>query len=535
MDQQTLDSHEEQWSLQRTTILRIYNYYRIGISFLFLFLFVDTDFNEFVGQTDPDLFLTAVVGYIVVNVLISLLTFFVRVELLSKTGPSFVILTLDVMFMTVLMNASGGVSSGLANCIIFTVSFGGGLILGRISTVLPAIAFILTLYGEFYLNLLGQNSFQSFFQAGLIGIVYFVANILFQSVSRALRAREEEVWTLEKVNQLVIDRMRIGVVVMSPDGDIRLINESAQELLETPNLGSTSKKLPYTLTDLLNQWKSERDEQRTLNFHTHASGVELLAQFSTTTDDDNADSLIFIEDSSEAQKQAQQLKLAALGRLSASIAHEIRNPLGAISHAAQLLAESQQLDKGDLRLTEIIGNHCNRMNGVIENVLQMSRRRTAEPQHLLMSEWIDGFMEDFTAGVRGEADVRVELDPPDLALYVDPLHLSQVLGNLCQNGLRYSASQTGEFRVDFRGGVDSTSNHPYLEVVDYGPGVPKDQEKNLFEPFFTTEATGTGLGLYLSSELCAANGARLTYSRAEDAGSCFRITFLQRDKQRLGV
>ena len=532
MDQQTLDSHEEQWSLQRTTILRVYNYYRIGISFLFLFLFLDTDFNEFVGQSDPDLFLTAIIGYIVVNVMISLLTFFVRVELLSQTGPSFAILTLDVVCMTVLMNASGGVSSGLANFIIFTVSFGGGLILGRISTVLPAIAFILTLYGEFYLNLLGQNSFQSFFQAGLIGIVYFVANILFQSVSRTLRAREEEVWTLEKVNQLVIDRMRIGVVVVSRDGDIRLINESAQELLETPNLGNTSKKLPYTLTDLLNEWKSERDE-RTLTFHTHDSGVELLAQFSATTEDDDADSLIFIEDSSEAQKQAQQLKLAALGRLSASIAHEIRNPLGAISHAAQLLAESQHLDKGDVRLTEIIGTHCERMNGVIENVLQMSRRRTAEPQHLVLSEWMDGFVEEFSAGVRGEADVQVALEPKDLAVDADPLHLSQVLGNLCQNGLRYSASQTGESRVDLRGGVDSTSNHPYIEVIDYGPGVPKDQEKNLFEPFFTTEATGTGLGLYLSSELCAANGARLTYSRAEDAGSCFRIIFLKRDRQRL--
>lgn len=532
MDERSLLNHEEQWRLQRSTILRVYNYYRISIGFLLLYLFVDPDFREFVGGTSPELFQWTVLAYIGTNILIALLAFFVRPETLSKTAPSFSILTLDIICLTLLMSASGGVSSGLANFIIFTVAFAGGLIVGRISTVLPAIAFILTIYGEFYLFFLDKNTVQSFFQAGLIGIVYFVSNILFQAVSRTLRARDNDVWTLEKVNQLVIDRMRIGVVVVSPDGDIRLINEAAQDLLETPNLGNTSKKLPYTLTDLLTEWKKERGE-RSLTFHTHDSGVELMVRFSATTDEDDADSLIFIEDSTEAQKQAQQLKLASLGRLSASIAHEIRNPLGAISHAAQLLAESQHLDKGDIRLTEIVGNHCERMNNVIENVLQMSRRRLAEPKPLHLSLWLDGFVAEFTAGVRGDATINVEVDPPELTIEADPLHLSQVLGNLCANGLRYSAARIGESRVDLRAGVDGSSDHPYLEVVDYGPGVSPDQEKNLFEPFFTTESTGTGLGLYLSSELCAANGARLSYSRAATDGSCFRVTFLQKNWRQL--
>ena len=522
---------EQQHSLQRSTILRVYNYYRILISFLFLFLFLDRHFQEFVGSANPKLFQTTILVYLGANILIGLTTLFVRTEILSKTAPSFVILIGDIIGLTLLMSASGGVSSGLGNFLIFTVAFGGGLIRGRVSTVLPAIAFILTIYDEFYLFFLNQNEVQSFFQAGILGIVYFVANILFQTLSQKLRRRETEVFTLEQINQLIVDKMRTGVVVISADDEIKLINDAGKEYLKIPSVPQIpSERLPYSLTDELTEWKTN-PIKGSMTFHTHDSSPELLAQFSPlTTPDKESDTLIFIEDSTEVQRQAQQLKLASLGRLSASIAHEIRNPLGAISHAAQLLRESQNLDRGDQRLSEIIQSHCVRLNGVIENVLQLSRRKAAEPRRLVLNDWVQEFIEEFSAGVPDHPTFEVHIEPTETTINVDPLHLAQVLGNLCQNGLRYSKKHTGEARLKIKGGIEPTTQVPYLEIIDYGTGIDDEFAPNLFEPFYTTETAGTGLGLYLSKELCEANDARLSYKRADTGGACFHIAFFQRSR-----
>ena len=525
---ETVDlSPEELQSSQRSTILRVYNYYRILISFLFLFLFLDPNFQRFVGSVNPELFQITIVFYIGINVLIGLTTLFISVEFLSKTAPSWLVLVGDIVCLTLLMSASGGVSSGLANFLIFTLAFGGGLIHGRVSTVLPAIAFMLTIYDEFYLFFLDENTLRSFFQAGILGIVYFAANILFQILSRKLRTRETEVHTLEQINQLIIERMRVGVVVIADGEQPRLINHAAEGMLQNArNNLSPRENLPETLLQKLTEWK-QKPSPEVAKFSVFETGPELLASFSLlNAPSSDSDTLVFIEDSTVVQKQAQQFKLASLGRLSASIAHEIRNPLGAISHAAQLLTESNSLNKGDQRLSEIIQNHTVRMNGVIENVLQMSSRQIAEPRSLLLHEWMGKFLEEFAAGVPDKLDIATEFLSAAITINVDPLHLSQVLGNLCQNGLRYSAKHTGEHKLKIVGGIDSDSGHAYLEVIDYGTGVDEDLTENLFEPFYTTESTGTGLGLYLSKELCEANEARLSYSKADTGGSCFKITFL---------
>lgn len=517
-------------SLQRSTILRVYNYYRILISFLFLYLFSDVNFREFVGSTNPELFQSTIVFYLGANILIGLaLPIFVSDEFVSKAAPSFIILTADIIALTLLMSASGGVASGLGNFLIFTVAFGGGLIYGRISTVLPAIAFILTIYNEFYLFFLDENELQSFFQAGILGIVYFVANIFFQTLSQQLRRREKEVFTLEKINQLVVEKISTGVVVASHDGIIKLINASGREFLfpGTREL-SENTELPRALRSRIREEQPVADRQ-TFTFHVEDDSQDLLATYSkVTSPDPQLDTLVFIEDSTLVQQQAQQLKLAALGRLSASIAHEIRNPLGAISHAAQLLSESEKLDRGDLRLSEIIQTHCLRLNKVVENVLQMSRRKTAERKKLSLRRWLDDFIAEFKAGFPEDADIQVEqLDKHNNELLFDPLHLSQILGNLCQNGLRYSKKKTGEARLTIRIGIESETQ--FIDVIDYGEGVSEDLIPNLFEPFYTTEVTGTGLGLYLSNELCEANNARLSYSNRKS--SRFRISFVQRPTQ----
>lgn len=526
----TNENFDDLHSLQRSTILRVYNYYRILISFLFLYLFSDDNFREFVGSTNPELFQDTIVVYLGANILIGLaLPLFISDEFISKAAPSFFILTADIIALTLLMAASGGVASGLGNFLIFTVAFGGGLIYGRVSTVLPAIAFILTIYTEFYLFFLDANELQSFFQAGILGIVYFVANIFFQTLSQQIRRRETEVFTLEQINHLVVEKIGTGVVVASHDGIIKLINAAGRNLL-FPGIQELREntELPRSLRSQIRDGQDYAEKQ-TFTFHVEDDSPDLLATYSkVSSPDPQLDTLVFIEDSTLVQQQAQQLKLVALGRLSATIAHEIRNPLGAISHAAQLLGESEKLDRGDLRLSEIIQTHCVRLNNVVENVLQMSRRKTAELKNLQLNEWLDEFISEFKAGFPEKADITIELqDAMSAQLRFDPLHLSQILGNLCQNGLRYSKKRTGEAKLIIRAGVESDVQ--FIDVVDFGEGVPEELIPNLFEPFYTTEVTGTGLGLYLSRELCEANSARLSYSNRN--GSRFRISFIQRPTQ----
>ena len=525
----TEDSFEDQHSLQRSTILRIYNYYRILIAFLILFLFLNEDFAEFVGAINPDLFITTIFVYLFGNILVGLSPLIVPEELISKPAPSFIILVADVIGLTLLISTSGGVASGLGLFLIFTVTFAGGLIRGPVSTVVPAIAFILTIYSEFYLFFLGLNELRSFFQAGILGIVFFAANIFFQKVSQLLHKRESEVFMLEEINRIIVDQMRSGVAVVSKQGEIKLINAAGSKLLY-PNLGDSEvpEQLPRGLMEKINEYPHD-DHQETITFNTDDDSPDLLASFSHLNAPGNeVDRLIFIDDSTEVQRRAQQLKLAALGRLSASIAHEIRNPLGAISHAAQLLSESEDLSVGDRRLSDIVQNHCVRMNRVIENVLQMSRRKMADPRPLVIGKWIRDFIDEFSAGFPDGVRIEIETEnlPDRATMDFDPLHLSQVLGNLCQNGLRYSEKFSREAKLILRIGIDPKGQN-YIQVIDFGQGVDEDLVPNLFEPFYTTESTGTGLGLYLSNELCEANNARLSYSRASTGGSCFRISIIQ--------
>ena len=219
---------------QRAALLRVYNYYRILISFGFLFLFLKESFGEFVGAVNPALFRQTILVYLFVNILIGLMSLFAPLDAFAKPTLLFTILLFDIFAFTLMMSASGGVSSGLGTFLIFTCAFGGSLIYGRSSTVLPAIAFILTIYVEFYLLFLEKTDLQNFFQAGVLGIAYFGANLFFQRASQQLQKRDQEVFKLEQINQLVVDRMRMGVIVVSSNGKIKLINNAGKNYLSSP-------------------------------------------------------------------------------------------------------------------------------------------------------------------------------------------------------------------------------------------------------------------------------------------------------------
>lgn len=521
----------EQRRLQNAYLLRIYNYYRIVLGASLLVLFAREIGERLLGTLDPDRFVITLVAYIGINILITVASFLIPRRHFDRQYVAFVIVIADSLALALLMHFSEGVSSGIGSLIIVSVAAGSILVMGRIATVLAAVATLAVLYEEIYLSLIPDTLPPDFFQAGLLGALYFGTSLFIQYVSRRLQRSEftaleraAEVAALERLNRLIVQRIRTGIVVLDADGDVRLLNEAARHLLDLGDGDADSTELPTILGAAWQRWR-EAPDHRPEPFWPAPGKPEVRVNFSRLSQDADTETLVFIEDNTELQQRAQQLKLAALGRLSASIAHEIRNPLGAISHAAQLLRESPSLEKPDLRLTDIIQNHSRRMNGVIENVLELSRRRAPEPVRFELGEWLEQFSDQFRETREIPAIIEIDVQPPELVVRVDPGQLQQVLTNLVANGLRYSEKTTGRAWILLEAGIDPATERPFLNVVDEGPGVPPAKEQHLFEPFFTTEDTGTGLGLYISRELCETNQILLGYERRDGKGSCFRLDF----------
>ena len=518
-------------------LLKIYNYYRVFVGLALLAMFLQHYTETRLGRLRPETFLWVTLFYTGVSFLSAVSTQALPARFFRRQVAAVAFVLFDVITLTWLMYLSGGVGSGLGVVILVAVSAGSVLLTGRVSVFVAAVATIVVLYEEFYVSLMPPDYRSDYFQAGILGAIYFATSIAIQSLSSRLRrteitslSRAAEVADLERVNRSIIQRMRTGIIVVDKEDHPRVLNQSARSLLGLAAQDEFAPALPQPLIDRLHTWR--RDTRvRTGPFDIAPTTPEIRANFSAVRPErPDADVIVFLEDTVEIQQQAQQLKLAALGRLSASIAHEIRNPLGAISHAGQLLSESRNLDKGDTRLTDIINMQSRRMNGVIENVLELSRRKPPSPIRLNLLTWLTDFVAEFRQSMPDGVQIRIDVQPGATEIRVDPGQLNQAVTNLAVNGLRYSKEKTGHATLVIEGGIDSSTDRPFLNVIDDGPGVSAEQIDHLFEPFFTTERTGTGLGLYITRELCEANQARVTYTRDQRGGSCFRITFAHPDR-----
>jgi two-component system sensor histidine kinase PilS (NtrC family) len=518
-------------------LLKVYNYYRVFVGVALLAMFLQHYTETRLGRLRPETFLWVALFYTGINLLSAMSTQALPARLFRRQLAAVVFVLFDISALAWLMYLSGGVSSGLGVVILIAVSAGSVLVTGRVSAFLAAVATIVVLYEEFYVSLMPPDYRSDYFQAGILGAIYFATSIAIQSLSARLRrteitslSRAAEVADLERVNRSIIQRMRTGIIVVDSHDHPRVLNQSARSLLGLAAHDDTTPALPNPLIERLQAWRNDT-RARSGPFEIAPTTPEIRANFSAVRPErPDADVIVFLEDTVEIQQQAQQLKLAALGRLSASIAHEIRNPLGAISHAGQLLSESRNLDKGDTRLTDIINMQSRRMNGVVENVLELSRRKPPSPIRLNLNNWLTDFVTEFRQSMPDAVDIRINVQPTATEVRADPGQLGQALTNLAVNGLRYSKEKTGSATLTIDGGIDSTTDRPYLNVIDDGPGVPDDRIEHLFEPFFTTERTGTGLGLYITREMCEANQARVTYTRDRRGGGCFRITFAHPDR-----
>jgi two-component system, NtrC family, sensor histidine kinase PilS len=281
---------------------------------------------------------------------------------------------------------------------------------------------------------------------------------------------------------------------------------------------------------LLETWRQEEGHTgvfpRTDPTFVSADGAYLIRpHFAPLGATSPAPVLVFLEDTSVLAEKVQQSKLAALGRLSASIAHEIRNPVGAMSHAGQLLAESPNMSAEDRRLTEIIRNNADRVSGIINNVLRLSKREETHVERLPLQSWCEEFHEEFCETMQWPRErLRVSGLAAEIEVRADPSQLRQIVWNLCENALKHGVQQSPDQVVEIRYGRMSPTARPFLEIADRGPGVPAEHSERIFEPFFSG-GRGTGLGLFLARELAQTNGATLLYEARSGGGSIFRLVF----------
>ena len=520
----TPQSAPEDWR-----ILRLLSVYRLLLIGALLIAYQSGYSLVIFEQTLPRLFRHTCESYALTALALLLPMAWQRPRLAIQAQVQFAI---DTLAIGLLVYASGGVPNGMG-ILLITPAIACAIVLTPRLAIVQAAAATLAMFGE---ELVRQSAIgfaaTEFTATGLLGLMFFATTLVANAV--AVRARRSEALAarvgsdlanMSRLNENIIESMQTGVLVI--DGRLRLrsFNAAAQRLLRTRlSNGAQLAVAAPALTQALGEWLAGVSHE---TLPLREGMIDVLPRFTRLGWGAQAPVLILLEDAAALREQAQQMKLASLGRLSAGIAHEIRNPLAAISHAGQLLAESSEISGENMRLLDMIQRHGARIEKIVRDVLDISRRDAREIETLPLKNWLIRTAGLYQEGFQQQPRPIELLDlPPELSVRFDPDHLQQVLFNLWDNSFEH-ASDGGHSVVMISAGRDDDSGHAWLEVRDNGSGIADDLLDHIFEPFFTTAAKGTGLGLYLSRELCEYNQARLVYvpHAVVPHGACFRILF----------
>jgi two-component system, NtrC family, sensor histidine kinase PilS len=523
--------------------INILNIFRFSLSLIFVFTYLYIGKENWWDRDHAPLFFNLSLAYFLFSIFILLIS-----PLKSAAHrlalPLQVII--DISFIILLMFAAGGIQSGLGLLLIITIVTASLVSNGRLALFYAAVASIGLLLEQSYHILKLDLSAASYTQPVMLSVSCFATAGLAYSLVRRMQhsealasARGIDLENLEQVNALITQEMQDGVIVVDQDLNIRHYNSHAGSLLSLPNKNTENLSLAKNAPEIaaiFSSWVKGDDADNDANNNannnaiTSISNRELKLRFmpinqpQDSLNEDlhlkrNLGAVIFIQDWSQIQATAQQTKLAALGRLTANIAHEIRNPLSAISHANQLLQE-EDVPGPTTRILQIIEDNIQRIDQIIKDVLELNRRDRTHQEQIDLSKFLADFYNQFCV-VEKLATSDFQLDPCQQKQFVafDQRHLTQILWNLCKNGWEHSRKQTKSLSLRCLAVGNTGLN---IEIVDDGAGVAEQDRAKLFEPFYTTKSTGNGLGLYISRELAEANGASLQY-QALSQGSAFII------------
>jgi two-component system sensor histidine kinase PilS (NtrC family) len=518
-------------------VIGLLNLYRVLVPLVLISIQVLAGPQWAPVATRPSLFTSACLAYFTAGVLLIIAR---RLEWASLRIVALVNAVVDSMAVALILYAGGGISSGLGILLVLPVAALAVLADHRDAFLIAAVAALGVLVQQVFVTLEDNSPTTDYTAAGVLGVVLFsIALSLWPVASRLresealVRRQEVDLANLAQLSQYIVQHLRESILVIDPQDRIRLINESAAQMLGDDKaypdalIGEASPQLLY----LLETWR--QSDGQTGGFpggtdptFVSADGGRLVrANFAPLGVSSPAPVIVFLEDTSLLAERVQQSKLAALGRLSASIAHEIRNPVGAMSHAGQLLAESPGVTAEDRRLTEIIRTNADRVSAIINNVLRLSKREEARLERLSLEAWCEEFHEEFCETMQWPREqLRVSGPTVDIEVRADPSQLRQIAWNLCENALKHGVQESPTQAVELRYGRMTQTARPFLEIADRGAGVPVEHAERIFEPFFSG-GRGTGLGLFLARELAQTNGATLLYEARTGGGSIFRLVF----------
>ena len=541
-------SVEPKTTATRWRSLKLYNAYRLLITLLLLLTQGLINNDSWWQNVNADIFLdffaAVAVSYFIFSVISIIFTWLEKPNI-DITLP--IQILIDIAFIVLLMHAQESNQGSIGLLLIITMASASLISEGRLALFYAAVASIGILLEQSYRLVLVGATGSNYTPAVLLSLGCFATAWLAYSLAK--RAQDSEllasqrgldVQNMAQINALITHEMPDGVLVVDQAFKIKHYNVQAQTLLGIDGLQSgyidwhnkSLQEISPEIASLMQLWIDETEHSsgfeptsNTLPNYLKFTSLsrELRLRFLPIAENNELDNrkhgaVIFVSDWSQMQTQAHQVKLAALGRLTANIAHEIRNPLSAISHANQLLQEEDS-DPTTKRMLQIISDNVQRLDQIIKDVLELNRRDRTNQEPIHLENFMLDFYTQFCAVERIPAFCfKLKCDNADTMILFDRRHLNQILWNLCKNGWRHCKNEENSLKLTVTSLAKTRTVQ--IEISDDGEGIPEDIRGNLFEPFFTTEKTGTGLGLYIARELADANGAKLQY-KASDFGTQF--------------
>jgi two-component system, NtrC family, sensor histidine kinase PilS len=518
--------------------LQLYNGYRVLVALLFLVLQGFFNLESSLLNFSNDLFSSLVLAYFIFSIASAIFTWLEKPDI-DISLPTQIII--DIVFIVLLMHAQQGSQSSVGLLLIITIASASLISAGRLALFYAAVASIGILLEHLYRSVFVESVNGDYAPAVLLSLGCFATAWLAYSLAK--RSQESEllasqrgldVRNMAQINALITHEMDDGVLVVDHELKIKHHNIQAEVLLGN-EIASDNNAVTNWHDKVLNQVSPDlygmlqiwmKETEHTIDFampnilKLNAAARELRLRFLPIDGNRSQGAVIFIEDWSQMHTQAHQVKLAALGRLTANIAHEIRNPLSAISHANQLLQEEDN-DPAVKRMLQIISDNVQRVDQIIKDVLELNRRDRTNQEIIYLENFITDFYAQFCAVEKIPSECfKLDLKNANTIVSFDRRHLNQILWNLCKNGWRHSKNIENSLKLVVS--LSDKTHMVHIEIIDDGDGIPESVRGHLFEPFFTTEKSGTGLGLYIARELADANGAKLQY-KTSSSGTQFII------------
>ena len=505
------------------TSVRLLNIYRLGLSAIF-FSQSFVSHSPLLEIADLGLYSWVSLAYVVLA-----LIWIVASQIERRGYHHQVSLQIysDTIIIILLMHACGGISSGLGMLLIISVAITGLLTEQSLAILFASLASLGLLTQHVYsvINIpaySGTSTQVGILGATLIATAYVTHNLMMRvrSSEQLIQQRERDMALLSALNQEIIENLHAGVIVLNRNNRIRHINQAALDLLRLPEDHSISLEIQCpNLIATLDNWR-KTPEVETPYLPTDTGIDNIQTSFHQLQSQGQTSTMIFLNDVSSIRDSMQQAKLASLGHLTAGIAHEIRNPLGAISYAAELLRENESFAEPDRRMIEIINQHTSRINHIIEDILNISRGSDTMRENIDLGTWLPKFIDDFCQSGQAKPDsfdLNIQVDSPQILF--DAGHLAQILTNLLTNARVHArADKNVVIKV-----VTNANSTIAIEIADHGPGIPSETLDRIFEPFFTTSHEGSGLGLYIVGQLCEMNNASISAQLNQYNGTSFIV------------